>query len=166
MKKNYFLNAIIILTLIAMYEMAVSQTETKQVIICNGGVYGDPSDHVTLSTYDPLGQTTTVFGDIFTESVQDIVIKENFAFVSAQDSIVKFNIDITEAKKTELKEVVLSPKSNKLDIKRMEFYTGDDGVFSLKFKLNTECRAVVKVVDDKGEVIFNDKIKYFPGRLP
>ncbi|MCD4746464.1 MAG: T9SS type A sorting domain-containing protein [Bacteroidales bacterium] len=93
MKKNYFLNAIIILTLIAMYEMAVSQTETKQVIICNGGVYGDPSDHVTLSTYDPLGQTTTVFGDIFTESVQDIVIKENFAFVSAQHSIVKFNID-------------------------------------------------------------------------
>ncbi len=45
----------------------------------------------------------------------------------------------------------------------MEFYTGDDGEFNLKFKLNAKGRAVVKVVDDKGEVIFNDKIKYFPG---
>ncbi len=77
--------------------------------------------------------------------------------------ILKIDIDITDAKESEIKAIGLNPKSNKLGIKKMEFYTGDDGVFSLKFKLNAEGRAIVKVVDDKGEVIFNDKIKYFPG---
>jgi hypothetical protein len=94
--------------------------------------------------------------DIENEIIIKTVLKDNLA-------LVKFNIDITDAKESEIKAVSLSPKSNKLDIKKMEFYTGDDGIFSLRFKLNTEGRAVVKVVDDKGEVIFNDKIKYFPG---
>ena len=31
------------------------------------------------------------------------------------------------------------------------------------FKLKTEGKATIKVVDSEGELVFNDKVQYFPG---
>ncbi len=69
------------------------QFYTNQVIIGNGGIYGDPSDHVTVATYDPDAQTTTTFGDIQRESIQDLVVDDHYAYVAAEDSLVKYDID-------------------------------------------------------------------------
>jgi len=68
----------------------------NQVIVVNGGLYEsvpNPVDYVTVQSFNPVTQQTTVFGTIYTQSTQDIVVKDNFAYVAAQDSIVKYNID-------------------------------------------------------------------------
>ncbi len=71
-------------------------TYTNQIIIVNGGDYGNPNDYVTVSSYNPETEITTEFATIYTQSVQSILIYENFAYVAAQDSIVMFNIDSYE----------------------------------------------------------------------
>ena len=71
----------------------VAQSSVKQVIIGNGGVYGNPSDHVSITTFDPITQTVGEVGGVVRESIQDLVIHENFVYVTAEDSIVKFNLN-------------------------------------------------------------------------
>ncbi|OQX77693.1 MAG: hypothetical protein B6D61_06765 [Bacteroidetes bacterium 4484_249] len=90
MKKIFFLSAVLLLTLSL---GLIAQTHVKQIIIGNGGIYGNPSDNVTLAAYNPDDQITTTFGNILRESVQDLIICDNYAYVTAEDSIVKFNID-------------------------------------------------------------------------
>lgn len=68
----------------------------NQVIVVNGGKYESspsPSDYVTAQTYNPITQQTNIFGTIYTQSAQDVIIKGSFAYVAAQDSIIKYNID-------------------------------------------------------------------------
>ncbi len=97
MRKFYFVS------LLASFWMftavsAVAQTSyfTKQVILVNGGNYSDPDDYVTVASYDPASGETTEFATIYTQSVQDVLINAPFAYVAAQDSIVKLNIDTYE----------------------------------------------------------------------
>ena len=76
--------------------LTFSQNYVKQVIIVNGGVweFSPPySDHVTIATYNPQNGETTVFDTIYTESVQDVIIYQHYAIVTAQDSIIKYDID-------------------------------------------------------------------------
>lgn len=96
MKKIYLLS-LIALTMLLSANCAYAQTTyTKQIIIANGGAFSNPDDYVTVASYDPETDLTTEFATIFTQSVQDLVIQGNFAFVAAQDSIVKLNIDTYE----------------------------------------------------------------------
>jgi hypothetical protein len=92
MKKHYFLISMAILFALSVTTVS-GQFYTNQVLIGNGGIYGDPSDHVTVATYNPGEQTTTTFGDIQRESIQDLIIEGSFAYVAAEDSIVKYDID-------------------------------------------------------------------------
>ncbi|MBC8487721.1 MAG: T9SS type A sorting domain-containing protein [Bacteroidetes bacterium] len=94
MKKNYKISAGLILIL--QVQLLSAQMFVNQIIIGNGGIYGNPSDHVTIATYDPESQITVTFGDVIRESIQDLIVYENFAYVTAEDSIVKFNIDTYE----------------------------------------------------------------------
>lgn len=71
-------------------------TFTKQVIIVNGGDFNNPDDYVTVSSFDPSTEETTEFATIYTQSVTDVVIHGMFAYVAAQDSIVKLNIETYE----------------------------------------------------------------------
>ncbi len=92
MKKNYSL------FLAAFMLLAVSALEAqtfivKQVFVGSGGNFSDPDDFVEISSYDPNGGQTSSFGNIRTQSVQDMLIDGNFLYVAAQDSIAKFNID-------------------------------------------------------------------------
>ena len=96
MKKNYILRAATLIAAIAFTVNMNAQFYVNQLIVGNGGIFGDPSDHVTVSTYNPETQTTSSFGDIQRESIQDLIIHENYAYVAAEDSIVKFNIDTYE----------------------------------------------------------------------
>ncbi len=97
MKKIYFLS-LMALTLVFSANCAKAQlsTYTNQIIIVNGGNFSNADDYVTVSAYDPETQITNEFATIYTQSVQSVVLHENFAYVAAQDSIVKLNIDSYE----------------------------------------------------------------------
>ena len=96
MKKNYILIATVLLVGLAFTVDLNGQFYTNQLIVGNGGIYGNPSDHVTITTYNPDEQSTTFFGDIQRESIQDLIVHENFAYIAAEDSILKFDIDTYE----------------------------------------------------------------------
>lgn len=75
----------------------VAQTSTfvKQIITLNSGQFefAPPyTDFVTAQTYAPESGTVTQRGTIFTQSAQCVVISGKTAFVAAQDSIVKYNL--------------------------------------------------------------------------
>ncbi len=89
MKKIYFLSVIMAFAMV----LNAQNIKVNQVIIASGGNYSNPDDYVTLASYNPEDSTTTQFGTIYTQSVQSAVIKDNFLYVAAQDSIVSFNID-------------------------------------------------------------------------
>ena len=94
MRKNHFLTAVILaISLAAGAQSIVAQTSVKQVIIANGGNFSDTSDYVSIAAYNPVTQTTMTFDTIFTQSVQDVIINGKYAYVAAQDSIVKYDID-------------------------------------------------------------------------
>ncbi len=90
MRKNYILATMFSLVFSV---SLIAQTYVKQVIIGNGGIFGNPDDHVTVASYNPDDQTTTTFGEILRESIQDLIIHDNYAYVTAEDSITKFDID-------------------------------------------------------------------------
>ncbi len=93
MRKLYLVSLLAIVWLTAATNASAQNYYTKQVIIVNGGNYGDPDDYVTVSAYSPETGETTEFATIYTQSVQDVLIVPPFAYVAAQDSIVKLNID-------------------------------------------------------------------------
>lgn len=93
MRKNYVLIAGLLLML---WFSSTAQTTVNQVIICSGGNYSNPDDYVTIASYKPATGQTTTFGTIYTQSVQDVYVDSNYAYVAAQDSIAKFNIDTYE----------------------------------------------------------------------
>ena len=95
MKKNYF-SMLTAIVLFAVQSLIAQNTITNQVIVCSGGNFNNPDDYVTVASFKPSGGLTTNFGTVFTQSVQDVVISGHFAYVAAQDSIVKFNIDTYE----------------------------------------------------------------------
>lgn len=68
----------------------------KQIVTGNGGKfeYTPPfQDFVTIQTYNPAGGVPNIVHTIFTQSVQDICISGNSAYIAAQDSIVKIDLN-------------------------------------------------------------------------
>ena len=96
MKKNYFLILVGMLTAFSFSAVNAQHTVVNQVIVGSGGAYSNPDDFVSVASYIPNSGITTTFGGIKTQSIQDVVINGIFAYVAAQDSIAKFNIDTYE----------------------------------------------------------------------
>ncbi|TSA27424.1 MAG: T9SS C-terminal target domain-containing protein [Bacteroidetes bacterium] len=66
----------------------------EQVIVANGNKYEVTppfDDYVTVQTYDPATGITSVFDEIKTQSVQDVVIANYKIYVAAKDSIVVYD---------------------------------------------------------------------------
>jgi hypothetical protein len=97
MKKLVSAGLILFVLFVSIIDSVYAQKSewVNQVIVVNGGKFesGTPSDYVTVQTYNPVTQMTNVFATIYTQSTQHAIIKDNFLYVAAQDSIVKFNID-------------------------------------------------------------------------
>jgi len=71
----------------------------KQVITVNSGKFEfQPpiQDFVTVQSYNPATQAVNEFNTIFTQSAQDILIHGHFAYIAAQDSIVKYDLNSYE----------------------------------------------------------------------
>ena len=96
MKKNYFLFFMVMLFAFNVSYVNAQHMVVNQVIVGSGGIYGDTTNNVSLASYKPGDGVTSNFGSIDTQSIQDIVINGNYAFVAAQDSIAKFDIDTYE----------------------------------------------------------------------
>ena len=98
MKKHYFTIPMIVFVIMGMNLLLPAQDNTTvpQVIIANGGRFEtNPPyfDYVTVASYNTSTHTYTLFDTIYTQSVQDILIIDHYAYVAAQDSIVKYDLD-------------------------------------------------------------------------
>jgi hypothetical protein len=101
MKKLYIFTTILFLFfLIEINSVQAQRNEwVNQVIVVNGGKFESTppySDFVTVQKVDPATHAVTVFDKIYTQSVQDLIIDGHFAYVAAQDSIIKYDIDTYE----------------------------------------------------------------------
>lgn len=67
-------------------------SQVRQVIVGNGGNFSDSTNNVTVGTFDPILETYTQFGTASTGSVQDVLIEGDFAYVSAESMLLKYNI--------------------------------------------------------------------------
>ena len=84
MKKNYFFP--VLLSLICGYLPA------QNLILVNGGQYGNPQENVNVQIFDPASSSSRTIDTVHTNSVQEILIDGDFAFVAAQDSIIKYDL--------------------------------------------------------------------------
>ena len=96
MKKTYLLILAAMLTVGSATNIVAQHFIVNQVIVGTGGDWSNPDDYVSVASFKPNDGITTTFGNILTQSIQDIVISGSNAFVAAQDSIIKFNIDTYE----------------------------------------------------------------------
>lgn len=72
------------------------QLKVNQVIIANGGQFefsAPYADRATIGYYNPADTSYQVFDTIQVESVQDIAIDGASAYLAAQDSVIKYDID-------------------------------------------------------------------------
>jgi len=88
MKKNY----IFVLVLQAIIMLSFGQTTVNQIIVGNGGIYGNDADHVTLTGINPENFESTFVGEVIRESIQDLIIVGDMAYVAAEDSLAKFDL--------------------------------------------------------------------------
>ena len=91
MKKIYLLFVTIVL--IGVQLSNAQNVVTNQIIVCSGGSISDPNDFVTIASVVPETGITSIFDTIYTQSVQDIIIENGIAYVAAQDSIVKYDLN-------------------------------------------------------------------------
>ncbi len=89
MKKNYTMT--VLMLLLVSGNLLAQQIYVNQVFIGTGGIYGNTSDHVTITSYNPETQNSVLVGEIMRESIQDIFLYLNCIFVAAEDSIVKYD---------------------------------------------------------------------------
>lgn len=74
---------------LAVHAIGSAQQIAKNTIVVNSGNGGFGPN---VSAYDPVATTGTSLGSIGTSFIQDIVIKDHFAYVAATDSIIKYNL--------------------------------------------------------------------------
>jgi hypothetical protein len=97
MKKNslFLLTLALLVFACDILVRAQENTTARQEIVAIGGKFEGPpyTDYVTIESYDLSTLMVTVFNTIYTQSVQDVLISGNHAYVTAQDSVVMYNID-------------------------------------------------------------------------
>lgn len=63
--------------------------QNESIIVVNGGVFGTTNANTTIEVLN--SGTATNMGTIGTTSIQDVMINGQYAYVAAQDSIVKYD---------------------------------------------------------------------------
>ncbi len=84
------------LALLGLMTNALAQTTApfiEEVLVLNGGMYGDPTQNVVVTAYNTRTGTYSHSDTIHTQSAQDMLIDGNDVFVAAQDSLVKLNLN-------------------------------------------------------------------------
>ena len=71
----------------------------SNIIIANGGQFEFSSpytDRATIGAYNPINGQYWVFDTIQVESIQDVVVDGNYAYLAASDSIIKYDLTTYE----------------------------------------------------------------------
>lgn len=149
--------------LILIYSNLLSaQTYLHQAIIANGGKFEFSApfqDRATIGYYNPQLNTYTIFDTIMVESVQDIVIDGNYAYLAAQDTIIKYNINTYQRE-----AVAYFPGLKKLEISGNNLFVGKwygtGAYFAVYNKNNLQQLYTVSQVNQTvdGMVQYNDTI--------
>ncbi len=96
MKKNALMRLMTTgLWLVLIHSASAQAVYTHQVITVNSGKFefSPPfSDYVNLGHYNPSSQVYENSGTIWTQSAQDILVTGRYAYIAAQDSLVKYDI--------------------------------------------------------------------------
>lgn len=74
---------------LAVHAIGSAQQVAKNTIVVNSGNGGFGPN---VSAYDPVATSASSLGSIGTSFIQDIVIKDHYAYVAATDSIIKYNL--------------------------------------------------------------------------
>lgn len=76
-------------------------TLPKELLILNGGQYGNPQEDITLIGYNPFTGATRISDTIRSQSIQALLVEGNFAYIAAEDSLVKISLtDFTRVAQT------------------------------------------------------------------
>lgn len=93
MRKFSIVQGALMLALMLSIQVSSAQNILKQAIVANGGDFNDPNEYASVGSYNPATGQYTVFDTIFTSSVQDVLVVGHRAFVSAQDSLVSYDLN-------------------------------------------------------------------------
>lgn len=132
---------------------AQTTTFVNQIVIGNGGVYSNPDDYVNIASYNPVNSDYSVFADIATQSVQDIIMDTSFIFVAAQDSLIVYDANTHEKinKKFIPNIRSLANNSEKLIVTRQ--YPAADSFIYILNKSNLEILEVITTSGETGNVV-------------
>ncbi len=71
---------------------AALNAQNESIIVVNGGLFGSTNyANTTIQNLEPNAAPAALLGTVEVTSIQDILIDSNFAYVAAQDSIVKYD---------------------------------------------------------------------------
>lgn len=97
MKHNFLLISLLLPLICFIFAPSLSaQTTSERLVIGNGGQFGNPLENAHVIFYDLEGDSIQSVDTIQTQSVQDLLIEGAYAYVAAQDSIVKYFIPTGE----------------------------------------------------------------------
>lgn len=75
---------------------AGAQDGLNQVIVLNGGQFGNPAQRANLALFDPLTGEYAVFDTLPSNSVQHLLISGDTAYVAAQNYLAMYDLDSYE----------------------------------------------------------------------
>ena len=160
MRKFYFL----MIGLLLINLSSFSQVHVEQVLIGNGGIFGNDTDHVSITSINPTDLNSSFVGEVVRESIQDMIIVGNYAYVAAEDSIAKFDI-VNHTKVAAIYESNLSRlyfANNQLFVSRRSDLNGApaDGIYLKAFDadLNLLHTANGITTDAAGMLMIGDSI--------
>lgn len=98
MKTRFLLFSVILFAGTLCFSKTFAQTSgyVKQIITSNSGKFETSppyTDYATVQSYNPQTGNVSLFNTIYTQSTQCVVIAGKMAYVAAQDSIVKYNLN-------------------------------------------------------------------------
>ena len=80
------------ITLSIAFSVVTMSIFAQKTIIVNGGAFNGV-ENVSISVYDTQSNSSSTIDSIGSQSVQDILFDGSSAFVAAQDSLVKYNLN-------------------------------------------------------------------------
>lgn len=85
----------ILILLVAVFtaQFSFAQNTQLEVLILNSGDFSDPTNSVVLQSYNTTTNTYSAADTIHTPSAQQILVDGDVAFIAAQDSIVKIDLN-------------------------------------------------------------------------
>lgn len=119
------MNKIFILAALCVFSLntALAQNDfASEVIIVNGEAFG--ANQSNIAAYNITTKDYVVFDSLLTNSVQDILIEDSIAYISAGTKIFSYNIN-TKTKIAEAAYLGVSPSKGSLFVDDSKLYVGN-----------------------------------------